>query len=1754
MVARNRSGSRVCAFKSTKSGVENHVDFNRPFTVLTRNGMRHVGKNFNSSEKGTSMKSHGGLYSTEKGRKRTSQYKPEFIKQMEKHFVTKEQKKLKKKKIVTQKRIPIENQRLNVIFSVSNGDDVKNTVNTVEMMFRDQEKPKVRVTRARRTFHRDRKLVRNPSPQNKSASAPSKILKQKSNFKMKTKIDAMGEAKFTKVLKQEIAKWNSRRVKCSANHELQLTKLSMINELEQMHKKELKNLEAERMAIRVLIANQIRHKSIPKGAKKCKATIFESHSHNLDEYGRMTKVHPSATRSSSHHINPNHDLYAMSANASKAWQSFTSRFSGNRDTMDKVEANEITITSSSLNQEDDANNPQIVEEPIVASDLSLPTIEGNEALVNSEVSAPSTSVMFESSANTNAEDQESINIQVSSSSELSTSHEGTSQSTKEAYESEDGTNKFKLRSGFSDKDYISTNPRDIPLQTEGLLYDFEDFNALEAYFAPFLLYMQEGLLNAKFAGFLLNGITEVASFINEVGTRAIVQYPQHQEAIFEYISVGYSLLERAKYENSLANKKLAELTSSWRLKMQHISLDDLTQSSESTYHVNNKSTEKDDGHSANQSIENEDFSASDSSTRGSSSRRSCKKQSPRSRKSSSPETGSERRARKKKTKSKHSSDSESSSDEDDDKTYRIVLKVLIRAAKSYKIKELGMSANPTERRSKFITWVLDVRNILSSHKKTSGILDQYPSEIQPFPEDIDRAVRALLFSVTTGMAKRLVSTAKTAYLGLLDLKRNYGQTSLFDVHRERKKMMNLSQDSNEKASDFLRRIRRQIHVCCSVGCDDFNEGGENIVNIILQGLNVRNPSYSATIAELKARFRSNPSSITFTDLEGLFFNIDDNSFSDISRKRESANFIVKSDGKSTRDRTKSKCFNCGKLGHFARDCKSTKRSSPSQNKSTNGASKDLSHITCHICKESGHYANKCPKRAKKVTFESAHVMKEEDEHCKMVFETQDTNSMPRGELKPSKLTFEFDPDCLLFDDDSSHSSMPALVARDCASSCSSAENGSISSMPELMDGEMSSYCSSNSSLSDSLNQSLLLDPIDEPLEESELCMMSSNHQRRIDVQAIAFAHGDFYKWLLDSGATSHFTPCLSDLLNPQVLNPPVNIKVADGTLMRATHQGIVEVHFTSDQGTRVNLRLMRVLYVPGLQTRLFSIESFISDGRCSALYEKDFVTLRFPQNITMTINLPHVPPGTYVSRETHDISEALEANENGFLLVIHREPRIDENYIQVTPDGITDTHFIGMVNENILDEEELRQINPMEGGADAPVWIPTDWHERKETRIKKKRMDVELAHEIFGHRSISSLMLGSNANVWDDLELIFSGDSWCDMCRIAIAPRKPRSKNAMVFNNRPLEHIFIDLMPCPGVIRGVKECNSKYFLFIGDPVSKYLDKLNIDSKSAEDTIKALVKWRGEMVKKDFEVFLHIRSDAGSNFTAEEFKLWCSQNHIKLTIAGPKHQEQNGFIESSYKTAGRMARSMLVRAHLPIEFFHLAIDYAILILRVLPAKNLVDEDGNSTTTYQILHGKKPRIQRFKVFGCPVVFKRYQPMHDGDVNTNFRQLQRGSRGIFVGFPKNQAGWLIFVPEKIGGSHLIVSSDVDFDQRFLSGVTGGNKIFKQGQAERNVGKINARHSSPTESTGDITNLAELTISHWGKEQTFDNVHAVNKYQILQPESDSEESKDEDDLYDSDEDNHCPSSSDDNDSNGEHGEISAKNVIPVSSNNNGV
>ena len=72
-------------------------------------------------------------------------------------------------------------------------------------------------------------------------------------------------------------------------------------------------------------------------------------------------------------------------------------------------------------------------------------------------------------------------------------------------------------------------------------------------------------------------------------------------------------------------------------------------------------------------------------------------------------------------------------------------------------------------------------------------------------------------------------------------------------------------------------------------------------------------------------------------------------------KNKSESAMVANVNKHPFKKFKGTCRNCGKLGHKAVECHSTK------SESAVAVAVDKAHVTCFNCQEKGHYANKCTK-------------------------------------------------------------------------------------------------------------------------------------------------------------------------------------------------------------------------------------------------------------------------------------------------------------------------------------------------------------------------------------------------------------------------------------------------------------------------------------------------------------------------------------------------------------------------------------------------------------------------------------------------------------------------------------------------------------------------------------------------------------------------------------------------------------------------
>ena len=145
-----------------------------------------------------------------------------------------------------------------------------------------------------------------------------------------------------------------------------------------------------------------------------------------------------------------------------------------------------------------------------------------------------------------------------------------------------------------------------------------------------------------------------------------------------------------------------------------------------------------------------------------------------------------------------------------------------------------------------------------------------------------------------------------------------------------------------------------------------------------------------------------------------------------------------------------------------------------------------------------------------------------------------------------------------------------------------------------------------------------------------------------------------------------------------------------------------------------------------------------------------------------------------------------------------------------------------------------------------------------------------------------------------------------------------------------------------------------------------------------------------------------------------------------------------------------------------------------IYNALPIKGLYTAQGIQSTPYEMAHGKKPRIQHLRTLFCPCVYRKLTAHKDGQIVPMKKSSQKGVRGIFIGFPDHQQGYLIFVPST---RQIVVSGDVTFDETFQSIVSLTSPPFHDAMAMKPNTSLSKDSEEIIETTGDIEDLAHIT-----------------------------------------------------------------------------
>jgi hypothetical protein len=310
---------------------------------------------------------------------------------------------------------------------------------------------------------------------------------------------------------------------------------------------------------------------------------------------------------------------------------------------------------------------------------------------------------------------------------------------------------------------------------------------------------------------------------------------------------------------------------------------------------------------------------------------------------------------------------------------------------------------------------------------------------------------------------------------------------------------------------------------------------------------------------------------------------------------------------------------------------------------------------------------------------------------------------------------------------------------------------------------------------------------------------------------------------------------------------------------------------------------------------------------------------------------------------------------------------------------------------------------------------PNDTINLLSTTNKKHSVHLQLMHHRLGHRSIESLLLGNSDNIWNDITVQKDQETVCETCQITLARRAARNRI------HPGTMVMVDIISNTFDFGLTIKSHFRYFILFVDVFSSFPVLLGINDQSATTVIRTLQLYhamfcptvdRTNAAQSELNLsnLQHIRADAGTQFTSAAFIQSCNDKGIKVSVAAPKHQEQNGLCEHTWQLLRNLAFSFMNYARVGEEFGDLALEHAWKVFGVLPLKNLC-KNGVVTTPFELYYNRKPSIRKFRVLFCPCVYKVY--FREKTTSKQTRRFdssnhpQRGVIGIFCGFPRGQTG---------------------------------------------------------------------------------------------------------------------------------------------------
>ena len=147
--------------------------------------------------------------------------------------------------------------------------------------------------------------------------------------------------------------------------------------------------------------------------------------------------------------------------------------------------------------------------------------------------------------------------------------------------------------------------------------------------------------------------------------------------------------------------------------------------------------------------------------------------------------------------------------------------------------------------------------------------------------------------------------------------------------------------------------------------------------------------------------------------------------------------------------------------------------------------------------------------------------------------------------------------------------------------------------------------------------------------------------------------------------------------------------------------------------------------------------------------------------------------------------------------------------------------------------------------------------------------------------------------------------------------------------------------------------------------------------------------------------LSVRRDRASVNISDAFEKKLVQLVIRSETSNSYEPWQNGDAERAIGTLSGIARTVMLASGLVGRFWFSGFSYASVV------HNITFSEARTSSQHVLMYGEKPDTSNHQQFGCEAFLYRADDKHKGKWDA------RAEKAIFVGYPANQKGYLLWCP---------------------------------------------------------------------------------------------------------------------------------------------